>query len=778
MSPALRTEVVQDDWSAGMSRDIAPALIPSNGAYDLVNALLDEDGNPYRRGGASYCQEIGSAGILDEFNREDESPVGGKWAGTIGGDYWLQVVNEQLTNEGPIASAIYDLTVSDGEVFVSVVTPPPGRFALYIRTAHETAYSELTGYKLEIAVSATEGRFWRILREAAGDADVIAGYREAPLLPGDVVALKAVGSSITAWRKTEGEAWEQILSATDAAYTSGRLAIWSENRGSLYDNFGGGALAPVFSTAGLTWLTDVYLKPGQRTVFADSSNFGTLDAEKVAVNLGGTGLSLPKQSGVLEDLLFVGSSIYGGSRKGTAYSTGTATVTNGSKVVTGVSTSWAANVDAGMLLHIGSERVYLVEAVNSNTELTLRDAYQGTGGTKAYTLSPIYTMGSDPYQEADYVTVCANRLVLLLGRRILFTEVNNPHTFTNSLGTTNEHTLPEGVEGVGLATVGQTVLVFTTGGVWTLDGLALSIVDQNGNPQHRLQQFSADLVLADAPGLAGSGNRLIVPTTDGVFLMDGISSPERISRPIDRLYRDRISAGYRLGKAAVYRGHYFLPIIDGSANVRDLFVCRVDAPFRSRGSTSFPWTRFTGDGGEITAFAVRSSVDAREPLLLGAQARESSRVLDCSPYFEPDATHSVDADGTAHTFEQISRDIPTGGNTENSIRSVEVVYDMVEGTVSPSPVVRAEWSDGSYMGGEAEWDAVSWDEFNWAAEEEGVVFNQMPQEGLPGNPARKRFRVNKRLRYGRFRISTRGAPAFFALRQMKMNVRPSQAVRR
>lgn len=784
MSPALRSEVVQNDWSAGMSRDIAPALIPSNGAYDLVNALLDEDGNPYRRGGTEYkSSPSGTEEVLDNFNRANENPVsqGGNWIGPYGAEEAdLALEGEQLGDPESVGTAVYNKSVADG--FLVVTVAALGTEGLGISLAARVPAGEVgeTAYLMEVS-SPFVGFDWHVSlrRTTSGETVDLLTQKINPVVAGDKLGFKFVGSELSAWRKSneEGAEWERLATTMKAPVKEAGLIAVLLERASI-DDF---ALTPLttFAPTRLTWLTDVYLKPGQRTVFADASDFVTLAADDESpVDLGGSGLALPKQSAVLDDLLFVGGSIYGGSRKEAVYSSGTATVATGSKVVTGTGTSWAANVDAGMLLHIGSERVYSVEAVNSDTELTLRDAYQGSGGGgKSYTLSPLYTLGSDPYQVADYMTVCANRLVLLIGRRILFTEVDNPHTFTNSFGTANEHTLPEGVEGVGLATVGETVLVFTTGGVWTLDGLALSIVDQNGNPQHRLQQFSSDLVLADAPGLAGSGTRLVVPTTEGVFLMDGISSPERISRSIDRLYRARIAAGYRLGKAEVYRGHYLLPILDGSANVRDLFVCRLDAPFRSRGATSFPWSRFTGDGGEVTAFAVRSSVDAREPLLLGAQAREPSHVLNCTPYFEPDAAHRVDADGSTFDFEMISRDIATGNNTENTIRSVEFVYDLVVDPAA-SAVVHAEWSDGSYVGGEAEWDAVSWDEFEWAAEEEGVVFNLIPQEGLPGNPGRKRFRVNKRQRYGRFRISTRGAPAFFALRQMKMNVRPSKAVRR
>lgn len=592
---AVRERVTQEDWSDGMARDVAPTLISAAGAFDIVNGLLDEDGNPYRRGGTTYKAKAG------------------------------------------------------------------------------------------------------------------------------------LGSS------------------------------------------------------GLTWIWDGYLAPGGRTVFANANDFGVLaEDDETPVNLGGTGLQLPLQAAVSEDLLFIGGgSIYAGSRKSVAYSTGTATLTNGSKTVAGSGTAWKANVDAGMLFHIGNERVYAVASVDSDTQITLRDAYEGsTGGGKGYSLDPIYSVSeADPYESWDFVAECANRLVVASGRTIKFTPVKKPHTFTNSLGTTNEHTLPGGAWIVGLATVGQTVLVFTTVGAWILDGLALEITDINGNPQHRLQLLSGEVVLAGASGLAGSEQRVVVPAADGIYLMDGVGAPERISRPIDRLYRQRIVDGYPLGGAIVVRGHYFLPILDTNGDVRDLFVCRLDRPTHVRRQKGFPWCRFVGDGGEITCFALRSLVGSREPVLLGAQAREPSRVVDCR-YFEPDELRSKDADGSTHDFDLVTRDMESGNGTENIVRGLELRYELVEGLSGGEPKLKVFWSDGSLAGGEAEWNEVVWDDFEWVAS--GALFHATSKDG-PASDGRKpvKFRINKRLRYGRFRVSTTGSsPTSFALRSLEMYTRPSGALRR
>jgi hypothetical protein len=81
-------------------------------------------------------------------------------------------------------------------------------------------------------------------------------------------------------------------------------------------------------------------------------------------------------------MLFIdGGTIYGGSRKAADYTTGTVTVTQGSKVVTGAGTAWLANVDAGMLLRLGATRIYVVSAVLGDTSLELFEAYEERHGS-------------------------------------------------------------------------------------------------------------------------------------------------------------------------------------------------------------------------------------------------------------------------------------------------------------------------------------------------------------------------------------------------------------
>jgi hypothetical protein len=153
----------------------------------------------------------------------------------------------------------------------------------------------------------------------------------------------------------------------------------------------------------------------ERTVFASDDDFYVVDSDEHDAGQPRLGRDAgPKPSALIESMLFIGGGyIYGGSRKTANYTTGTVTFTNGSKTVTGSGTTWNTLVDAGMLIQRGNERVYVVASVDSTTQITLRDAYEGvTGSGVSYTLSPIYKItAADPYESGEFYAVAANRLL-------------------------------------------------------------------------------------------------------------------------------------------------------------------------------------------------------------------------------------------------------------------------------------------------------------------------------------------------------------------------------
>lgn len=72
----------------------------------------------------------------------------------------------------------------------------------------------------------------------------------------------------------------------------------------------------------------------------------------------------------------------------TSYSTGTVAVTNNSAGVTGTGTAWLTNIRAGDTFHISGGRYYHILSVNSDTSLTLTNAYVGSTATgQSYTIA-------------------------------------------------------------------------------------------------------------------------------------------------------------------------------------------------------------------------------------------------------------------------------------------------------------------------------------------------------------------------------------------------------
>ena len=230
--------------------------------------------------------------------------------------------------------------------------------------------------------------------------------------------------------------------------------------------------------------------------------------------------------------------------------------------------------------------------------------------------------------------VASNRLVTAAtgtANELWFSELNKPHDFDNQFNTDNFHRISGGEAITGLASLGQIFMIFTTGGVWTLRGLPFDIVDALGNPQQTLEKLSDDLVLwGEDAGLASWEQMLIVPCQNGVYLIDGISSPMLISRSIEPLYTEYVEGGYRPGGAAVYQGYYMLPILDSNGAVQDLLFCRLTRQaLDRRRRTSFPWVRAEGQGAEMSAFfATRPGLDTTGAAIRASGPRVSGTQVD------------------------------------------------------------------------------------------------------------------------------------------------------
>ncbi len=549
-----------------------------------------------------------------------------------------------------------------------------------------------------------------------------------------------------------------------------------DDDGSVYRRGGSEYLSnAAFGAGGLRWVWDGYLLAGQRTVFASNADFGVLAADGVTpVNLGGTGLAGPVRGVVVAGMLFIpGGTIYGGSRKAADYATGTVTTTLAGKVVTGAGTAWLANVDAGMLLRIGAGRYYVVASVQSDTQLTLADAYEGaTAAGQAYALTRLGSAAS-PYRTADIYASVAERLVTVEGSSIRFSAgrsvlgVLQPHVFDP----TDLHELPEGSVGLGAESIRDQLVVFASDGIWNVTNMAFDLTDAAGNVQQTLQRTSQEVVLWGAAGVASYRGALVVPAVDGVYLVDGVSQPVAVSDSIWPLIVEHVRAGRRPGGAVVFKNHYLLPVLDASNLVVDLLVCRLDRPAAARGRTFFPWSWMRGHGGNVTGLARRvESGAARQPELLAAGA--DGRVLKLSAMFDPAAARKADADGSVHEWVMESRDFATGRGNVNTVRRVRARYELYDGAAD-DPVIRGYYSVGEPVPGGALWDVALWDVALWGDEslDTFVLLDGTAPEDSGRNRHTWFFAAGAR--FLRVRLSSTDPAATLVLRSVELAVRTS-----
>lgn len=504
----------------------------------------------------------------------------------------------------------------------------------------------------------------------------------------------------------------------------------------------------------LTGLAAVNIAKGPTTLLWGDAGFYELDGALAPVAVPNVPSAVdPPQAGERLEVMsecvlwqpggsFVGSVYaWAGSAETANHTAGMIGLTEGSATVTGVGTSFSANVDAGMILRVGAigdvVGTAVVKSVDSDTQLTLTRPWQWetskhtatgvaatdlltstahglaagdqiqfsslTGGaglstatgyyviatgltanefklsatpggsaidfttditaatlvSSVYSLEPIRNVGAPAGGEpVTCKAVVANRLLVGSGNRVYFTR---PGILDFQVG--DFHEMPSGAQVTGIAGLGpSTAVVFTTAGIFTISGLAFDPIDDAGNIQHEVSHGARDLILWGDQGIAGYAGGLVVPAIDDVYLLG--TEPVPISEGIRKTYRAYVEAGHRPGTAAVYRGHYLLPIVDSSDVPVAMLVCRLD-----RGRA---WTNWLG---QANGGAVAARVGDGEPALFGLTAQ---RVTDLTGCWTPEAANKQDPGGV-HPFGLQTRAMDLGPGAQRvHVEKVRVRYRLVD----------------------------------------------------------------------------------------------------
>lgn len=507
--------------------------------------------------------------------------------------------------------------------------------------------------------------------------------------------------------------WRTPEAPKNAAFDLVNLLL--DDQGQPFRRGGSAYKTTADATATLKGLADVHVAAGRRTYVWEGTRLYVVNADDQTLtafafansNIAPNDLA---RGVVVGGIFFVPSragtaitegqfAFHAGSRKAANYSTGTVTVTNGSRTVTGAGTSWAANADAGMILTTPAGLVYMpVQSVDSDTQLTLVDPWpKATAAGTTYTLFAAesgnfrpdqgWSTGGLPLFLASVGTV--PRLVGGMANRVYFSAPGDPFT----KAATDYHELPAGEVVIGLEGVGDTCVVFTANGAWAIENMDFDPLDDAANIQHTVRQLNEVVLLGDA-GVARWRGALLVPAVDDVFLMPLDGEPIPVSEGIRPLYRKYVRDGYSPGIATVHRGHYFLPIVNGTTLV-DVLVCRLDRPYGNQYSRSgYPWTRWSGHAAGI-AYTQRIGATTRSPKLFSIAGL---RVTELTDAWAPSASNAAEADASVHTFKVETRDLATPSRGKGSrVTRVKVRYEAAAaGAVAVTAAVASGLEGAAY----------------------------------------------------------------------------------
>jgi peptidoglycan/xylan/chitin deacetylase (PgdA/CDA1 family)/N-acetyl-beta-hexosaminidase len=189
-------------------------------------------------GSAGAAPLPGGTPILDNFNRANENPLsgGGNWSSVFSGG--AQLLNNAVasSNTGTSTSAWRNSYTGDVEARATVLIP--GNNAGVMTDATVNGSGQLSGYLWQWQGGNSPATF-ALYREDTDNFTQLATFNGFLLTAGDQIALQVIGSSVQGWVYHLGS-WQQVASATDTTYRTGKLGLRVRGTTPIADDFGGG----------------------------------------------------------------------------------------------------------------------------------------------------------------------------------------------------------------------------------------------------------------------------------------------------------------------------------------------------------------------------------------------------------------------------------------------------------------------------------------------------------------------------------------------------------
>lgn len=191
-------------------------------------------------------------GLLDQFNRADEDPLAGGWAGPIfSGERQLRIsTNEAAPHSVDAYGNSYWNTSSIGpdlEAYCTLTSSFAAgeRVYFYFRA---TVGATVNGYSCRFSNDAGDHHVW-VYKDGVSINDFDIADTVAS---GDKFGVEMIGDTITAYWKAGAGAWTSLGTTVDSTYTAANyIGLALVGSGVRVDDFGGGTLGGVSRTINL-----------------------------------------------------------------------------------------------------------------------------------------------------------------------------------------------------------------------------------------------------------------------------------------------------------------------------------------------------------------------------------------------------------------------------------------------------------------------------------------------------------------------------------------------
>jgi peptidoglycan/xylan/chitin deacetylase (PgdA/CDA1 family) len=201
---------------------------------------------------ARAATQPGATPILDNFDRANENPLsgGGNW-GAISSLGGAQLVSNAIASpSATTAASLWSSSFAGDVETYGTILLSTNNAGLYAETSLSSGTA--SGYLWQWQGNDASPAF-RLYRSDNNVLTTLGTFSGFTLTAGDKLALRVIGDSVQGWVYHLGS-WQQVASATDTTYRTGKIGVRPRGTTPIIDDFGGGPVqAPQQTVVSLTF---------------------------------------------------------------------------------------------------------------------------------------------------------------------------------------------------------------------------------------------------------------------------------------------------------------------------------------------------------------------------------------------------------------------------------------------------------------------------------------------------------------------------------------------